>query len=115
MNKGKDYKQKITVLTQKLDVMCKGLYESRTNICLKIDTEGSELRVLKGAEKILEKCKVVVAEGTFYPTLNGANNIFELINFMESKSFKIIDLVNIRKSRENIDQCDVIFERKNLT
>lgn len=115
LNQGIDYSEKLNISTEKLDILCKGLFEHSQSICLKIDTEGSELKVLRGADEILAKCIVVVAESTFYPTLKGANDFFELVDYMKTKNFKIVDIVNVRKSNGELDQCDVIFVNQNQT
>lgn len=109
INQGSSFSKKVKIPTERLDVICAKYVTGNEKICLKIDTEGSEIRVLNGAEKILRQCIVVVAEATLYPTLSGSNSMVELIDFMASKKFKIHDVVNIRKTGDSFDQCDIIF------
>lgn len=109
INRGSSYSEKVEIVTERLDVICSDYIHDNQNICLKIDTEGSEIKVLKGAESILCKCKVVVAEATTYPTLEGSNSMLELIDFMATKGFRIYDFVNIRKVNSSFNQCDIIF------
>jgi hypothetical protein len=52
---------------------------------IKIDVEGSEYEVLKGANKVLDITKSVLIE-TF------ENNRYKCINYLKNKGFKIIDL-----------------------
>ena len=113
VNQGSSFDQKIELPTERLDIICAKYLTGNEVICLKIDTEGSEIRVLKGADKILRQCKVVVAEATLYPTLSGSNSMFELIDYMAAKGYKIQDFVNIRKAGHSIDQCDIIFIKSN--
>ena len=113
VNQGSSFNQKIELSTERLDIICAKYLTGNEVICLKIDTEGSEIRVLKGADKILRQCEVVVAEATLYPTLSGSNSMFELIDYMAKKGFKIQDFVNIRKAGYCFDQCDIIFVKSN--
>ena len=69
---GVSFDKKIVVQSDKLDNICKKLIQTDDIICLKIDTEGSEVNVLKGSKNILRKTKIVVAEATLYPTLKGS-------------------------------------------
>ena len=108
-NMGVSFDKKIVVQSDKLDNICKNLVHTNDVICLKIDTEGSEVNVLKGSENILKKTKLVVAEATLYPTLKGSCDFFELIDYMKKNNFQILDFVNIRKTDLKLDQMDIIF------
>lgn len=114
LNQGSTFSKKLKIETKTLDMILDGLVDSNENICLKLDTEGSELKILQGAKKTLNQSKYVISEATFYPSLKGANNYFELVDFMRSNGFKIYDFVNIRKTNDEIDQLDIIFKNKNL-
>ena len=56
-NMGVSFDKKIVVQSDKLDNICKKLIQTDDIICLKIDTEGSEVNVLKGSKNILRKTK----------------------------------------------------------
>ena len=114
LNKGNSFSKKFKIKTKTLDMILDGVVDSRENLCLKLDTEGSELKILQGAKKTLNRCRYVISEATFYPSLKGANNYFELVDFMKSNGFKIYDFVNIRKKNNEIDQLDIIFKNMKI-
>jgi FkbM family methyltransferase len=113
LNKGVDFSKTLNLVTKTLDSALSGFVQENDRVCLKLDTEGSELKILKGASQILNQCPYVISEATLNPTLQGSNNMFELIDFMRSVGFSIYDFVNIRKNKDRIDQLDIIFQSNN--
>ena len=76
---------------------------------IKIDTEGYELRVLKGAEKTLKKVNFIIIEihqNKMYKNYNPK----KIIKFLENKNFKIIKKFKF----PIIPFYDYIFENLNL-
>ena len=77
---------------------------------LKIDTEGNELNVLKGAKKILKKIDYLVLEiridqiKTYNPS--------ELISFCYKNGFIWKQILDISYSKFGVNYLDVLFERK---
>jgi len=77
---------------------------------LKIDTEGNELNVLKGAKKILKKINYLVLEiridqiKTYNPS--------ELISFCNKYGFIWKQILDISYSKTGVNYLDVLFERK---
>ena len=71
-----------------------GLNESSIHI-IKIDVQGSELKVLRGAKKLLERSKdvIIITEVSFVP-YNGpdAPSFFDIHFEMTSMGFVLIDL-----------------------
>lgn len=74
---------------------------------LKIDTEGSELEVLRSAEKTLEKTKVVLVEMSIFRKNSG--NIFAVGSFLESRGFRLSELIYGEKTHPH--DSDGIFVR----
>lgn len=70
------------------DLFCGGCSSSQ-NIWLKIDTEGFELEVLKGAEELLEKVKILDVEVCFQERKRGQSLVFEINDFLRSKGFQL--------------------------
>jgi len=77
---------------------------------LKIDTEGNELNVLKGAKKILKKINYLILEirmdqiKTYNPS--------ELISFCNKYGFIWKQIIDISYSKTGVNYLDVLFERK---
>lgn len=77
---------------------------------LKIDCEGAELDVLKGANNILKNISYVIVElrlqniETYNPS--------ELINFLYKNNFCWYEILKIYYAKVGIDFIDVIFKKK---
>ena len=106
-----DYKVKeeIEVNISKLDEILKNESLNGKNL-LKIDTEGFELEVLKGATKILESISYLVLElrieniNTYNPS--------EIISFLYNKNFIFYKIIKISYTKNGISYMDVIFVKK---
>jgi len=106
-----DYKLKkqIEVNTAKLDEILKNEKLHGKNL-LKIDTEGFELEVLKGAEKILDKIDYLVLEirieniKTYNPS--------EIISHLYNKNFIFYKIIKINYYKNGISYIDAIFLKK---
>lgn len=73
---------------------------------LKIDTEGSELQILKSCEKQLDKkiIKQIKIE------LTNDLNFFEIIQFLEKKSYQLQGFTNFYYKKNKLIFCDAHFE-----
>jgi FkbM family methyltransferase len=80
----------ITLHGTPLDRLLEGMRLDRIDL-LKIDTEGSELEVLRSAEKTLEKTGAVLVEMSIFRKSTG--NIFAVGSFLESHGFRLHELV----------------------
>jgi FkbM family methyltransferase len=58
---------------------------------LKLDVQGAEIDVLRGATKTLENSVVVVAECR---TFGGQDSLVDLLNFMQSRHFALYDITD---------------------
>lgn len=76
-------------------------------LLLKIDVDGHEMRVLRGAEGVLDQIDIVIIEvlpHEFMPRLN----------FMHDRGFKVADVVDIVHYDDMFWQMDVIFISQRL-
>jgi FkbM family methyltransferase len=80
----------ITLHGTSLDRLLEGMGLDRIDL-LKIDTEGSELEVLRSAEKTLEKTSAVLVEMSIFRKSTGS--IFAVGSFLESRGFRLSELV----------------------
>lgn len=61
---------------------------------LKIDTEGFEMEVLKGAKETLKRTEFVLAEVSIKNRYEGGYRFSEVVGFMKENGFEIIDVLN---------------------
>lgn len=61
---------------------------------LKIDTEGHELEVLKGATETLKRTEFVIAEVSIKNRFEGGYRFSEIISFMQENGFEVIETLN---------------------
>lgn len=92
-------------------------------IFVKLDTQGTELSILKGAELFLNSHSIigVEIESTLLakPLMNGAGKFWEVCKFLEDKGFELLDLnpyqmPSTQKTRRSkgkrcLNECDAVF------
>jgi methyltransferase, FkbM family len=76
---------------------------------LKIDTEGYEMEVLKGASKTLEQCEFVITEASMRRRFSGGYAFSELIGLMASHGFEAAEVISHPRHNR---LSDVLFVRK---
>lgn len=119
------YKKK-NVATTTLDILLKKFAEP---IFLKIDTQGSELEILKGAIKLLKSKKILGLEIEssllHSPMYLGSSKFWEIVKFLENLGYELIDLKKIDvasyfkykiNSNKIPNECDATFvlNQKNI-
>lgn len=85
---------------------------SADKIFLKIDAQGNELNVLRGAEEILKRCGQVAVHAVI-PKIHETNySLYELIDIMGESNFKLISVLNALIDNDNKCQMvDLYFEK----
>jgi hypothetical protein len=98
-----------------LDTYCKqnNIAQSARNIFIKIDCQGAEIPILKGALRILEKTDFVVMEIPLFGKYNeGVQNFLEHISFMDNIGFTPYDIVDNHYINGFNVQVDFLFINK---
>lgn len=89
------------------------LNESK-NILIKIDCQGAEIPILKGATNILYKTDFIILEIPFFGVYNeGVPNFLEHIKFMDSINFVPYDILANHYINTFNMQVDMLFINKN--
>jgi FkbM family methyltransferase len=83
---------------------------------LKIDTQGHELEVIKGANKSFNKIGIIVVSILFYDFYKKKRISFFYIEKIIKKNFIFYDLAHLYKNPKNnsIDHVEAIYVNKNL-
>lgn len=84
---------------------------------LKIDAQGYELEIIKGASKILTAFEAVLLEVSIIEINKGAPLLHDVIPFMDARGFVAYDILEIhrRPLDKAMNQIDIIFINKKST
>tara|TARA_A100001011_G_scaffold400161_1_gene512859 strand:+ start:2494 stop:3243 length:750 start_codon:yes stop_codon:yes gene_type:complete len=110
----KNINKKIVLNTLTLDHFIKKKQIKRINL-LKLDTQGSEHRILQGAKKNLKNIDVIITEIQFWDYYSQKNSFYNIEKIIR-KHFELYDISYVAKNPENFrtDYIDVIYVNKNL-
>ena len=77
---------------------------------LKLDVQGYELEVLKGSERVLPTCEIVLMEASLIPVNTGCPTIDEVFSYMRARGFRVLDLCDMHRRKDHaLWQVDVVF------
>jgi FkbM family methyltransferase len=78
---------------------------------LKMDVQGFELEVLKGATETLKRTHVIVLEINNHDGYKGAPTYFEIDDFLRQKGFQLYDLLPNVRINNKLQDWDAIYVR----
>jgi FkbM family methyltransferase len=78
---------------------------------LKVDTEGFEVEVIEGATKLLEETEFVIAEVSVAPIFEGGYTFAEFVALMDSRGFRLCDVLDGEKNPRGLINIDLQFVR----
>lgn len=86
-------------------------YELSGRGLIKIDAEGAEGEVLAGATETLRRTAFVIAEASIMQRYRGETKLCELLNFMQSRGFRVFDILAAFDdvSSGTLKQVDIVF------
>lgn len=77
---------------------------------IKIDTQGSELDILKGSIEIVEKTKFLLLELSIVEYNFKAPRYLQVIKYLEENNFKLIDIFDLHYRNGSLIQIDGFFK-----
>ena len=94
-------------------VLKHSLFQESKNILIKIDCQGAEIPILKGASSILEKTDFIILEIPLFGQYNeGVPDFLQHIAFMNSIGFITYDIIDNHYINNFNMQIDVLFINK---
>ena len=98
------------VNTTTLDAFCSEQDIAHIDI-LKIDVQGAEFSVLKGAGGMLKKQQIslIYTELIMCPTYKGQHKLHEYLSYLDSLGYEFLDFFNQVRSQNQLIQADVVF------
>lgn len=81
---------------------------------LKLDVQGAELDVLKGAEEVLRECQYAILEVSFFRFFQDGPDCCEIIAYMKERGFVPYDIVGLqyRPLDQALSQADITFVKE---
>jgi FkbM family methyltransferase len=98
-------------------VMLDNLYEDRRlqgPVLIKIDVQGAELDVLRGASKLLDITEYVVLETSLFCFFVGGPQFYDVVSFMKERGFVVYDILeySYRLLDGAMSQVDLVFVKE---
>jgi FkbM family methyltransferase len=110
------YVDKVMVDVMRLDELAPTLVPSAGTMLIKVDTQGFEMEVLKGATGLLSRTLALQLELSLIPLYAGAPTFVEMVSFVESAGFELYSIVpGFRDKRSGrLLQVDGFFVRQGV-
>jgi FkbM family methyltransferase len=80
---------------------------------IKMDVQGSELDIIKGALPIIKKTDSLLLELQTLEYNKGAPMASDVISYLQSIGFDMVDILNLMYSENHLIQVDVLFINRN--
>ena len=101
------------VNVQRLDSLAGELGLAEATVYLKVDVQGGELDVLRGAGAALDRAVLIEAELSLVPLYEGAPRFDEVIDYLAERGFGVLSLepVFVDPADGRLLQVDAVFGR----
>ena len=107
----------IEVITDTLDEFSKKLSITRRPL-LKIDVQGFELSVIRGARNLIKRCKYIILEVSFQQSYQDNAHVADIFLTMRDSGFscfEILDILRMSKAEgKGMREADLLFINDNL-
>ena len=103
-------RKKINVKVSTLDE----LIADKDILLIKIDTQGTELNILKGATSVLKRTDYILVEMNNHKIYDGGCMYYEVDEFLRSKGFRLVDAIVIYRPNGKVPEYDALYENTSL-
>ena len=102
--------KEVRVETITIDKYCEQ-YNIESIDILKIDVQGNELKVLKGAKRMLKEKRVslIFTEISIAPNYKEQSEIDEVIKLLRENKYRIFNFFKMKHKEGQLIECDVLF------
>lgn len=103
----------VTLSMMTLDDVMSSKPRLKNPLFLKLDVQGAELEVLRGATETLKRAELVQLEVALLPYNEGAPSSAEVVDFMDERGFVMFDIAGfVRPNGKDLVQVDILFAQK---
>jgi len=81
---------------------------------IKIDTQGSELDILKGSQKSISNCSIIYLECPIIEYNTRAPNLNDYIKYLNSINFLPYDVCEVHRIDNVLIQIDILFVKRSI-
>lgn len=92
--------------TEILDAICKN---SDNITAIKLDTQGTELEILKGAEHVLSNTQYILTEMNNHQLYRGGCQYYQVDEYLRERGFKLMDLIITYRDQGRLSEYDAIY------
>ena len=112
-HEGKAERSKVKLNTKTLDSIVNE-HQLKGDFFLKMDVQGYEIEVMKGAEELLKNTPVILLEASLLNYNSGAPLVDEIVSFLKDKGYLLFDICEFHRKSEDgvLNQVDLIFAKK---
>lgn len=105
-------RSEVTLVTRTLDEVVEEYLPDASDIFLKVDVQGAELKALAGGPNTLRKSALVQLEVALLQYNEGAPLLPEVVAFMAEREFLPIEISGFSRPRNRLVQIDMLFAPK---
>ena len=89
-------------------------YDDNKGLMIKIDTQGYEMNVIKGAAMLLEKTDVLAVEVSMKAIYEKMTNYIQLVDYLNNCGFDIVGMYPVSRDEDTMAliEADCLFVRK---
>ena len=103
------HQQKIAIRTLD-DCMADGAIDCDNRVLLKMDTQGYDLEVFKGAQSVLSNTSCILSELSLIPIYDGMPNYSEALSMFESHGFNVSGFYPITRNKNmTLNEVDCVL------
>jgi FkbM family methyltransferase len=81
---------------------------------IKLDVQGAEIDILKGAGELLDSCSLLLAECPIVPYNLGAPELNEYLTYFKSKGFSPLRITEQHSNKGSLLQIDILFLKNSV-